>query len=783
MWPRPRLVAMFFFALAPAMHGQATPAPDLLPVPLYLDGRFAGEVDLEITGDEIRLYPDALLALIDDRLAPRVPLDAERLFLSDRPVAPEAFDALGLEVRFDWDELALRATIPPILRRAEIVPLSGARAVPEGRRVEPARFSLITNLDLFTRYTWEERRFELAATPELAINAAGVVLELEAAIRTGTAPFDLTTGRLTWDLPSLGYRVEAGDLTWQAMELVNVGALTGLSISREPALAEPRERRGPDLPALFLPRPSDVSIYLNEARLQRRRLDAGSYELVGLRLGDGINTVVVEWEGEEGMQSVELVLPSDGELLPARELDAGVAMAVAERDIARPVVASYQRYGFGPRVTVGLRQAVEALEFQLDLGGEALVATRAGTFALEPTVGIGPAERLLVDVPLRWYYVDSSPSSAVNVGASVGYRQLDQGAADRSLELSLAGYVNLAFADGFSFTPRALAARNLGDASTRFELRASLRRSIRGGSALSANIGYTWDGEPAFLASVTYSASFPERQQNLFVQQDLPTQELSAYWSRYAGEEARDIDFAVAARVPIDTSEVINLDGRVGYVHPLLRGTFGHGVSGVVDESDFRNATFLSVQSGAVVADGVFAMTLPVADSFALVVPGAELAETGVLVGRDGAGARTVAGDGVAVVPNLGSYAPFVVDVEPAAFVPGLDEDELRFVVVPRFRSGTVVRATPPATRYAGGILLDPDGEPIPFLLGRWSGPDRSLGEFFTDDEGYFELYNLAPGSYRLSFTRRPDLTFEIIVPADASGFVDLGELAPGELP
>lgn len=772
---------MILLALAPILPGQ--PSPDLLPVPLYLDRRFVGEVELVISEGDVRLDPEALLALIAEEIAPRVLSDAERLFTPGRPVAPEAFDALGLGVRFDWDELALRATIPPILRRAEVIPLSGSRALPDGRSIQPARFSLIANADLFTRYTYEEQRFELAVAPEIAMNVSGVVLEVAAALRTGAAPFDLTTARLTWDLPSLGYRVEAGDLTWQSMELVNAGSLTGLSISREPAFAEPRAPAGPELPALFLPRPSDVSVYLNESRLQRRRLDAGRYELVGLRLGDGINTVVVEWEGEEGIQSVELVLPSDGELLPARELDAGVAMAVAERDLVRPVVAAYQRYGFGPRVTVGLRQAVEAIDFQMDLGGEALVATRAGTFALEPTVGIGPADRLLVDVPLRWYYLDSSPSSALNVGATAGYRQREGGSEDRSVELSLSGYLNLAFADGFSFTPRALVAHDVADASTRFELRASLRRSIRGGSALSANVGYTWDGEPAFLANVTYSASFPEQQQNLFVQQDLPSQELSAYWSRYAGEAARDFDFAVAARVPIDTSEVITFDGRVGYVNQLFRGTFGHGVSGVVDESDYRNATFLSLQSGAVFADGVFALTIPVADSFALVVPGAELAEGGVLIGRAGAGARPVAGDAVGVVPNLGAYRASVIALEPAAYVPGLDEDELRFVVRPTFRSGSVIRATPPATRYAGGVLQDRDGEPVPFLLGRWSGPEGRVGEFFTDGDGYFELYNLVPGAYRLSFTRRPNLAFELSIPGDADGFVDLGDLSPLEAP
>jgi outer membrane usher protein len=112
----------------------------------------------------------------------------------------------------------------------------------------------------------------------------------------------------------------------------------------------------------------------------------------------------------------------------------------------------------------------------------------------------------------------------------------------------------------------------------------------------------------------------------------------------------------------------------------------------------------------------------------------------------------------------------------------GLDESSLRYVVDPTYRSGTVLRVEPPRSIYAGGVLLSRSEEPLAYRLGAWQRPDGATGEFFTDHEGYFEIYGLEPGTYTLSLPNEAALRFTFTIADDAAEYVDLGSLATEEV-
>ncbi|MFW5689193.1 MAG: hypothetical protein ACOC1U_06410, partial [Spirochaetota bacterium] len=756
------------------------------------DSVYLGEADVVLEDDEsVSVIPSQLIALIEDALLPRVVNDARAVFSSDRPVAPEAFATLGITVRFDWESLALDLSIPPLILRPQRIAFSSVARERTGRVVEPAPFSLIANLDLWSRYSWETAGFEASATPELAANLSGVALEAQGGVRTGGDPFFLDHVRLTYDIPELGYRAEAGDLTWRTTELAGVTGVTGLSLFREESVPargfpedEPNGERtmpeaAPDvLHSFYLAEGSEVRVTLNENELYRRDLPPGNYEVTGLLLGDGLNTVVISWEVDGEVREVEIVLPYDTRLLDAGTLDAGVAMGVANRSVVRPLIVSYQRYGLTPWLTLGLREGVEMLDFQLDAGAEITMATPIGTISLEPSFALGPLARFLVDVPLRYSFLDTSPSSYLNFGVSASYRSLT--AADASTaEQAVSGsaYVSFALPEGFSVTPRVSHRYSIADATHRFEARGSLRKSIRGGSALSAEVGFVWDGAPSFLATVSYSAAFPDLQQNLLVQQNLNSQELFAYWSRYPGSAARDLDYSITARVPIDTAEISSLSARVGYNDPAFRAQVGHTLTGAPASGVVRNASTLALRSALVTAGGLFAVSRPVADSFALVVPGTSLESVPLVVDRRGGVSGIAVSGGAGVVGGLRAWTPANVDVETQEMVLGLDESDLQYLVTPTYRSGTVIVVETPPNIFAGGTLVDRAGKPIAFALGAWTGPGDSSGEFFTDADGYFELYGLTVGEYELIVPARPELRFALTIPEGAREFVDLGEL------
>ncbi|MFW5685709.1 MAG: hypothetical protein ACOC0O_03555, partial [Spirochaetota bacterium] len=511
----------------------------LIPVPLFLrmdDGRgeYLGEVEALISEDgDVSIVPNDLLSLVAEDLRIEV-LDRAAELFDDGDVAPLGdLDAIGITVAFDWDELSLLAVIPPNARRPERISLVGRRPVPIGTPVAPEVFSLIANLDLWTRLAYETALFEYAVTPEIAVNIYTVALEAHGGVQSGDEPLFLDYARATWDIPTIGYRLQGGDLTWRTTDLVGVRSVLGVSFFRARSLGRALDPPERVLADIFLPMRSDVDIFLNESRLARRTLDAGNYELGEVPLLDGVNTVVAVWEGEDGPQEIELILPHDRNLLDAGVLDAGLAAGVAERDFARPIVMAYQRYGVTPAFTLGMRQGVELLDLQVDVGLQALLATQVGTFGLEPDVGIGPGERILVDVPLSYSFLDPRPDSYLSFGITGAFRSLTTGAGGAdSTRVSGSGYVSFALPEGFSITPRASYVYGLENGSHDVQVRAGLRKSIRGGAAVSADAGFSFNGETSFTATVTYSASFPEHRQNLFLQQNLATQEFTAHWSR-----------------------------------------------------------------------------------------------------------------------------------------------------------------------------------------------------------------------------------------------------------
>lgn len=792
MWPRSAIFGRFALLIVLVTHvagaQQTAETPETnaaaVPIPVYLDGAYVGEIDALLdAGDQVRVSSSAVVSYVEDLLLDRVLEDARTLFGDDRLVEPEAFAPLGITVAFDWDELLLRIRVPPLVRRPRRISLARETPTPGGTPVAPADISVISNLDLWARYEYEQRQFAYAATPELAANVYGAAVEVQGGIRSAAPIGFLDHARVTWDLPEVGYRVQGGDLTWRASELFGVTRLTGLSLFREDSLGDASGLPDDVLTSIYLADGATVRVTVNESQRYQREHPAGNYEVANVPFGDGLNVVTVSWEDSEGPHQVEIVVPHDGELLDRGELDAGIAIGVAGRTVARPVVGSYQRYGLTPNLTVGLREGVEVLDFQLDTGAEAMLATRAGTFVLEPSFGLGPASRMLVDVPLSYYYLDSRPSRYLSFGVSGAFRTLTAAdGASTSTTITTSAYMNFIFGDGFSFTPTVSDTYSLSDGSNQFVARASLRKSIRGGSALSANVGMRYDGEPTLLATITYSAAFPDAQQNLYVQQNLGTQELFAFWNRYPGDRDRDLDFNVSANVPIDTSQVANTSAQVGYTHPYFRTSAAHRLAGVIDTGTLNNATTLSFQSAVTFADGVAAVSRPVSDSFVTVVPEGELAEVPLAVSRGGARAERTLLGGAAVLPGVSSYTPTGVIVEPDEMMLGLDERALRYVVEPGFRTGTVIRVRAPRTIYAGGVLLDEDGEPRIHELGAWVGPQDAAGEFFTDGDGYFELYGLEPGAYTLRVGEDEGDAYRMTIPEDADGFVDLGEIETGEV-
>lgn len=811
----PTTIVLFLLFRAVTAFAESSPDATTIPVPLVVNGRRADEIPVLIVTDaDFTEHVSVIPSELASSLPELVPSAASSPLLASEEWTPlEAFDEIGLAVGFDWDELLLRVTVPARLLEAVELPLSGRRTTaPRGVEVSQADVSGIMNLEGSVRYTYEQNRVDYRVTPDVAINLYRAVIELRGGVRSSAPIAFLDHARLTWDVPEFHIRLQAGDLRYRETQLTGVTRITGVSFATEESLGDAMiGGGGVELPVV-IPETGSVVVTRNGSQVVRRTLDPGNYLLTALPLVQGINEITVTWPGPDGPTTVDLLVPHDAQLVRPGRLDAGLAVGIANRDVLDPMATVSAAYGFAQPLTLGARFGSAFLRSEFDAGVSAVLATAAGAFRVAGDVGIGPNGRLAVDVPVGYRFVDSRVDRFSSIGATagVGYALEPSGEElAEAVRFSASGYVGLAFRDGFSVTPRlSYSVRSAGGTAAGDGTRevthdarfvAGLRKSVRGGSSVSANLGLSYRDELTFLASVSYSASFPEVRQNLYLQQDLTAGKASLFWSRYAGDGPRDLSWSASAQVPVDRSDLFTVGAQAGYRGPALRGSISHGLSGVLDDEEYRNVTSLSLASALLFADGVFAVSTPVSDSFVLVT-GDPASAVPIGLMRPGGFRDEPLAERPLVFGGVRSYAPFQVQAEPLDIVLGAEDRELSYHVQPSYRSGTVVRIGVERNVYVGGVLLDGAERAVGFALGSWERradserrDDREQGEsaerrgeFFTDADGYFEIYNLAPGTYLLRLAGRPGVAYEFTIEPGSADYVDLGNLMPtaaGEQP
>jgi hypothetical protein len=183
-----------------------------------------------------------------------------------------------------------------------------------------------------------------------------------------------------------------------------------------------------------------------------------------------------------------------------------------------------------------------------------------------------------------------------------------------------------------------------------------------------------------------------------------------------------------------------------------------------------------------VLAGGHLKYTRPVADSFVLLAPQDSLRASTVEL-QLGSG-RTELGstDGKVGVGPLASYRSVQGYVNLPDGGPELVAEEPFVVLSARYRSGLVVRPGVKPNLGISGRLLDAKGKPVAWAAGRLLGLSGvATDQGFTDADGHFEFYGLAPGKYTISWASKPVFTMDFDLEADSGLMSDLGEFRIAE--
>ena len=303
--------------------------------------------------------------------------------------------------------------------------------------------------------------------------------------------------------------------------------------------------------------------------------------------------------------------------------------------------------------------------------------------------------------------------------------------------------------------------------------RHALTRDVRVGITLRRTTGILAGNEVGLNVGITFDA-FGDRPTLSATAQRLPhgdAQSLQLFGGNPVAE-------GLSYRVSWDRSQTENVSSEVfspmvQYNAPRFtaRGEYFDLGSQVPAAHQFNLA------GGVASVGGYTRLTRPVTDSFAIVkVDGA----AGIGIQASGIPVARTDQAGVALVPTVGSNFENVISVSGKDLPFGFLVPELRYFVVPAYRSGVYLDFQARRVRAIAGRLVRTVGErrePMQEVEVKWSAEGRSF-ELYAGRDGRFYVEDLPAGEYRLR-AGAGDAACEFILtmPSSDDPVVDLGDV------
>jgi outer membrane usher protein len=429
------------------------------------------------------------------------------------------------------------------------------------------------------------------------------------------------------------------------------------------------------------------------------------------------------------------------------------------------------------RVTAGANAQVAA-DTQVG-GGEVVFSTPAGIFDLDSavsqnkTIGAGTAERL------QYHYyapresrlaegqftlvaqiqsADYTPVSVFTVPVELGMLLSYQ--AQYSQRFGEHWFGGLAYSQQFADSVSQLETCSLtaGFHAGRFYVDATLDH----------NSGKASRGEWTAFFSLRIEL---ERGQNVFSTYDTHGRASRTEWQYTPPDSVESVSGTAGLQATPGQQDYY---GNLNYTGRRAELSFYQDALSTGDQrSSLRWGTAL------VYADGVFAVTRPVQDSFAI------FESTGTLKTDGGVGVQPQAHRyeaqedwlGPAVLPQVTAYYPTRVRVEPRRAEADFDPQDGDILIQPTYRSGTLSRSGHAPTLDATVKLLWSDGQPAGCLDAFLVAEDGSRTEFVSNRQGAAYLSGLQAGNYQVTVSGYPDVAISIKVPPTTARQIDLGEI------
>lgn len=770
------------------VFGNKTSAARQLDAELEVDGYARNSVTIKIQGKaltEVNLaqLAEQLADLLDDP-------SAACLAAPGTPAASvtQAGDC-GIALRYDPGTLKLVADVPADHRREQSLAVRAARPL-AAVTAPPAALSAYLNFSGSARRLDNGRFVENGQALGLdgAIRWHGSTLEFDGICAPGGCTPGLRS--LVYDQLSTLRRWRLGDLPDAHAGAIGLPFLRGIGVGTAFELA-PAQSYTPDLDApLELNSPSTVEVLINRRSVQRFQLPAGRYSLRDFPLAFGANDaqlLITDAAGRQETRNLEAYV--DLALLDEDRSRYGLAigqplLAIDSIDgPLRPWLASaeYAR-GIGPRTTLALAAASIP---ELDRSALDVSLTQAlGNWLVGSQLGcsLGELQGCRGELRFRRAGDPLQPRPGWHLEGAAGYRQgsygdlLGLGSDSDSATLLLRA--SRSVLERYSLALGMRSAWNASDST-------SSSLSAQFGGRIGRQIAFRVAVERAFGAaavadtriSASVSMLFDHARQSIQVDAETPQALQAARWQLNHGGMRGGYNATLGAT---RSDESASQEAAASYRQERFGVDLSYARFAPVSALAAQE-TRLTMRSALVYADGHIGITERVLGSFGIVAPIDPVAAGTVYINPvDDDYLASSLGPGPAVIPNLRAYEARPLVLVLPELARDHDPGELFPVTLPGYKGGVVIRAGGAATLRLQARIVAADGSPLEMRSGRLEPASGAPAiPVFAGRGGRLRASGLTAGAWTLIFDGSPPRRHELIIPADAVGTLDLGDIAP----
>lgn len=781
-----------------------------LDIPLLIGQVRIGELPAMIVEPDLLQSFDgaAFLHLVSGYLRPHVLAELRRQVSPSGQLSPSAIRQLGIAVVLDLENIEAQLEVPLDLLTTRMLSLTQGYVTDASQLTGPANISGYVNFLAGRDYVSPNQGDEpLVLDFDAAGNLLGNVLEGVATYRNeGVTRWQRGDVRFVHDDVEGRTRYSVGDLRYGLDGFQTTQRAGGVAFARNFGLQPYRASVPSGQSQLDIDRNSRVDVIVNGQRVRTLDLAPGRYNVRDFPFVSGTNDVTLRLTDEVGrVDVINFPFVFDTAVLGASEQDFGFAAGVPAEvtttgrryNDGDRVISGYYAYGLDDQVTLGASyQGSRDLDV---FGTEGRWATNVGTFRLDAAFS-----RLRSDADIEGDTVQPLAAGAAvrlqhrftekptieganrNIASSLTFRSpsfasLGQNEPSNPIMLD-AGFLYGQKLTGNLYTSlgvgRQFGRDNQSDTTTadlNFSL--PLGREVTAYLLLGTRRPSSGEIDNRLFVSISW---FPFGSGHRFGSSYDTTQQTSRLdWSYTAPTRVNAVDADLSISRDADNDLA---DGSVNYTGHRFISRVTQSNSLARQDGDGRSRrTTLNFGTALAFADGYFAISRPISDSFALFPSHPALAGQKVEVNLidDEPSARN---DllGKAVLPDLTSYYQHHVVFDSPDLPLGYELGQQVHEVRPGYRSGIVIPVGTGATVLGDAVIVDRTGKSLPLEQGRIESiddPARLPIDFFTSRTGRFRVEGLSPGRFRLVLINAPEMAIEFVVPAGSAGHVRLGQL------